>query len=115
MDNPLDLTGKVALITGAGSGIGAAAAELFAQRGAKVGVLSHTGKEVEQVAERIRRAGGDAIALIADTRDMALMDQATRQLVGRYGGLDIIFANAGINGAMGPISELTLEDFDETV
>src|SRR3954465_6094824 len=111
----MTISGKVALITGAGSGIGAATGELFAQRGAKVGLLSHTQREVEAVADKINKAGGQAIPLVADVRQMPAMEDAAAKLVEKFGGLDIVFANAGINGAEGPIEELTLEDFDETV
>jgi len=111
----MTISGKVALITGAGSGIGAATGELFAQRGAKVGLLSHTQKEVEAVADKINEAGGQAIPLVADVRQMRAMEDATAKLVDKFGGLDIVFANAGINGANGPIEELTVEDFEQTV
>jgi len=106
---------KVALITGAGSGIGAATAELLAQRGFQVGVLTHTGEEAAKVADRITKAGGEAMPLVADIRDEKGMQVAVRELVERFGGLDVLFANAGINGAAGPLDELTVEDFDETV
>jgi NAD(P)-dependent dehydrogenase (short-subunit alcohol dehydrogenase family) len=106
---------KVALITGAGSGIGAATAELLAQRGFQVGVLTHTAAEARKVVERIERAGGEAVALVADVRDEKGMQVAVKQLVERFGGLDALFANAGINGAAGPLDTLTVEDFDETV
>lgn len=106
---------KVALVTGAGSGIGAATAELLAQRGFCVGVLTHTADEANQVVKRITGAGAEAMALVADVRDEKGMEVAVKELVERYGGLDVVFANAGINGAAGPLEELTVEDFDETV
>jgi NAD(P)-dependent dehydrogenase (short-subunit alcohol dehydrogenase family) len=108
-------TKKVALITGAGSGIGAATAELLAQRGFSVGVLTHTADEAIKVADRINKAGGEAMPLVADIRDEKGMQVAVQELVDRFGGLDALFANAGINGAAGPLDELTVEDFDETV
>src|SRR5882724_6905769 len=110
----MTISGKVALITGAGSGIGAATGELLAERGAKVALLSHTGAEVQKVVEKITSRGGQAIALVADVREPRPMEQAVAHAVERFGGLDILFANAGVNGAMGPLDKLTLEDFDHT-
>jgi NAD(P)-dependent dehydrogenase (short-subunit alcohol dehydrogenase family) len=67
----MELQEKVALITGAGSGIGKAAAVRFAQEGAIVGILSHTEQEVGQTVDEIRAAGGKAMALVADVADAA--------------------------------------------
>jgi NAD(P)-dependent dehydrogenase (short-subunit alcohol dehydrogenase family) len=106
---------RVVLVTGAGSGIGAATADLLASRDFKVGVLTHTAQEAEETVRRITDRGGDALALVADVRDEKGMQLAVEELVDRYGGLDALFANAGINGAAGPLEELTLEDFDETM
>ncbi len=109
------LTGKVALITGAGSGIGKAAAVLLAQQGVRVGVLSHTADEVEQTAAEIKQNGNEAIPLVADITQQDQMQQAVQQLVDRWGRLDIVFANAGINGVWAPIEELTLDDWSHTI
>ena len=111
----MELNGKVALITGAGSGIGKASAVRFAREGASVGVLSRTEKEVRQTVEEIQAAGGKATPLLADISDSAATKQAIDQLVGEYGRLDIVFANAGINGVWAPIDELTPEEWDRTI
>ena len=111
----MQLQDKVALITGAGSGIGKAAALLFAAEGAKVGALSRTESEVQQTAEEIRQAGGDALALKADIADAAHMQAAIQQMIDRWGRLDIVFANAGINGVWAKIEDLTLEDWNKTL
>ncbi|KAA0680006.1 SDR family NAD(P)-dependent oxidoreductase [Roseomonas genomospecies 6] len=111
----MDLNGKVALITGAGSGIGKASATLFAGAGASVGVLSRTESEVRKTAEEIAAAGGKAIPLVADVSDSDAVKRAVDRLVQEYGRLDIVFANAGINGVWAPIDELTPEEWDRTI
>ncbi|HEV7369136.1 SDR family NAD(P)-dependent oxidoreductase [Arenibaculum sp.] len=111
----MELRDKVALVTGAGSGIGKAAAVLFAREGARVGVLSRTEEEVRSTADEIRSAGGEAVALVADVADAAAMEQAVRRLAGEWGRLDVVFANAGINGVWAPIDELAPEEWDRTV
>jgi NAD(P)-dependent dehydrogenase (short-subunit alcohol dehydrogenase family) len=111
----MELQGKVALVTGAGSGIGKAAAMRFAREGASVGVLSHTEDEIRKVAEEIERAGGRAVPLVADVGDDGQMKKAVADLVQAYGGLDIVFANAGINGVWAPIDELQPEEWDRTI
>lgn len=110
-----ELGGKVALVTGAGSGIGRASAVLFAAQGAAVGVLSRTESEVNDAAEEIRKAGGRAIPLVADVADDQAMRGAVERLVKEYGRLDIVFANAGVNGVWAPIDELSPEEWDKTI
>lgn len=111
----LTLTSKVALVTGAGSGIGKAAALLFAAAGAKVGALSRTESEVQRAAEEIRQAGGEALALKADIADADQMSAAFQQMMDHWGRLDIVFANAGVNGVWAKIEDLTLEDWNRTI
>lgn len=111
----MELEGKVALVTGAGSGIGRASAVALARAGATVALLSHTAGEIEDAAKGIRAAGGQAIALTADVSDEAAMRQAVRQLVEQCGRLDIVVANAGINGVWAPIDDLKPEEFDKTI
>lgn len=107
--------GKVALVTGAGSGIGRATALAFARYGASVGVLSRTGEEVEAVVREIRSQGGAAAALVADVTGEASMRAAVERLADAFGGLDIVVANAGINGAWAPIDDLAPPEWDETI
>jgi NAD(P)-dependent dehydrogenase (short-subunit alcohol dehydrogenase family) len=111
----MELQGKVALVTGAGSGIGKATALRFAREGAMVGVLSHTEDEIRKVAEEIEQAGGRAVALVADVADEGQMRKAVADLVQAHGRLDIVFANAGINGVWAPIDELQPEEWDRTI
>ena len=111
----MELQGKVALVTGAGSGIGKAAAVRLAQEGASVGVLSRTDEEIRATVQEIESAGGQAIALVADISDADQMKRSVERLVGAYGRLDIVFANAGINGVWAPIDELQPEEWDQTI
>jgi NAD(P)-dependent dehydrogenase (short-subunit alcohol dehydrogenase family) len=111
----MKLDGKVALVTGARSGIGKAAEIRFAAAGVEVGVLSDTGPEVEAVAAEIRRAGGEAIALTADVAEADQVEQAVAELVQAFDGLDVVFANAGINGVYAPIEELSPDEWDRTL
>jgi NAD(P)-dependent dehydrogenase (short-subunit alcohol dehydrogenase family) len=111
----MQLTEQVALVTGAGSGIGKAAALLLAREGAKVGALGHTQDEVRQTADEITRAGGEAIALVADIGQPDQMQRAVQDLTDRWGRIDIVFANAGINGVWAPIEELQPEEWDRTL
>jgi NAD(P)-dependent dehydrogenase (short-subunit alcohol dehydrogenase family) len=110
-----DLEKRVALVTGAGSGIGRATALLLGQSNARVAALSRTAAEVETVAEAIREQGGEAIALEADISRPDEMAAAVQQLTARWGRLDIVFANAGINGVWAPIEDLKPEEFEETL
>ncbi len=108
-------SGQVVLITGAGSGIGAAAARRFAAEGAKVGALGRSDDNVRDIVREIRQAGGEVMPLIADIADSSAMQSSVRQLVDTYGRLDVVFANAGINGVWAPLDELTPEEWDDTL
>ena len=108
----MQLEEKVALVTGAGSGIGKAAAILFAKAGAKVAVLSDTGEEIEVTAKEI---GRNALPLVADISDPTQVESAVKKLADRFGRLDIVYANAGINGMSAPIDDLTPEEWDRTL
>ena len=111
----MDLKGKVALVTGAGSGIGKAIAVAFAKAGAKVGVLSHTRAEIDETAAEIKKNGGEAIAVTADVADAAQVESAVRQVVDRFGRLDVVYANAGVNGIQAPIDDLTPDEWRHTI
>jgi NAD(P)-dependent dehydrogenase (short-subunit alcohol dehydrogenase family) len=110
-----ELEGKVALVTGAGSGIGKATAIRFARERARIGVLSHTADEICKTADEIVLAGGDAVPLTADIADAEAVTRAVDALTGRYGRLDIVVANAGINGVWAPIDELQPQEWDRTI
>lgn len=111
----MQLAQRVALVTGAGSGIGKAAALLLAKEGAKIGALGRTQDELKDTVTKIQNAGGEAIPLAADISQPNEMQQAVQQLVDQWGRLDIVFANAGINGVWAPLEELEPEEWDKTI
>src|SRR3954454_831998 len=91
------LDGRVALVTGASRGVGAAVARLFAERGARVGLLSRSGDDLG--------LGDDALGLRCDVSDRAQVFAAVEEVVGRFGSLDCVVANAGV-GMYGNFLEL---------
>jgi len=95
----LALEGKVALITGAGSGIGRATALLMAREGAKVAALGHTKDELDQAVEAMKKKGGQVLPVVADVSQPDQMEKAVQQISQKWGGLQIVFANAGITGS----------------
>lgn len=105
----------VALVTGAGSGIGKAAAFALSKDGYKIGVLGHTQRELSPVVEEIIAAGGQAIALLADISSEDQMSGAVERLVTQFGRLDVVVANAGINGVWAPVDDLKLSEWNETI
>ncbi len=108
-------TEKVAIVTGASSGIGRATAKLFAEQGASVVLAARREKELELLAAEISGEGGRAQALAGDVRDEAYAKALVELAIGEFGGLDIAFNNAGIVGSMGPISELSVDDWRDTL
>ncbi|MFB9948548.1 SDR family oxidoreductase [Rhizobium puerariae] len=111
----MELKSQVALVTGAGSGIGKATALKLAGEGARVGVLGRTKSEIDRTSGEIGKAGGEALALEADVSDASGMRAAIDRLAETFGRLDIVVANAGINGVWAPIDDLTPEEFDRTI
>jgi NAD(P)-dependent dehydrogenase (short-subunit alcohol dehydrogenase family) len=111
----MELQSRVALITGAGSGIGRASALRLAQAGATVGLLGHTPSELEKTAAEVEARGGRAVVLEADVADEDAMRGAVDGLVAKAGKLDIVVANAGINGVWAPIDDLKPDEWDQTI
>jgi NAD(P)-dependent dehydrogenase (short-subunit alcohol dehydrogenase family) len=113
--NIYSLKDRVALVTGAGSGIGEASALLLAEQGARIAALGHSEDNTRETVEKIRQQGGEAIPLVADVSSPADMETACRQIGEKWGRLDIVLANAGINGVWAPLEELTPEEWDKTL
>jgi NAD(P)-dependent dehydrogenase (short-subunit alcohol dehydrogenase family) len=109
------LAGKVAIVTGASSGIGRATARLFAREGASVVVAARRPAELAALVEEIAAEGGVAVDIAGDVRDEALAEALVAAALGRFGGLDIAFNNAGALGPMGPTPEVMLADWTAAI
>ena len=105
MADPFDLTGRVAIVTGASRGIGRAIAEQYARAGAKVVLSSRKQDALDEVAEQIRHAGGEAIGIAAHNGDKEALQSLVEQTENRYGKLDILVNNAATNPHFGTILE----------
>lgn len=110
-----ELEGKVALVTGAGSGIGEASARILAKNGAVIGLMGRTQSELEDTARAIRAQGGTAHVLVADVSKPDQVRAGIERLVQAAGRLDALFANAGVNGVWAPIEELSDEEWEKTI
>ena len=107
------LNGKRAIVTGAGSGIGRASALLFAREGASVLVVDKTAEAVRETAALVTAAGGRAIAMAADAGSEADVQAYVKRALEEFGGLDVVYANAGISGGLVPLFEQTIEHWQE--
>ena len=104
------LDGKVALITGAASGIGKAIAELYAKQGAKVAICDINQQAADATAAEIKAAGGQAIGIAMDVTDEAAVDAGTDKVVAAFGALDILISNAGVQ-IINPIDQFAFADW----
>lgn len=111
-----DLRGKAVLITGASTGIGAAAAVAFGQNGAKVAVHYNRSKaEAEKVAAEVEKAGGKAFLVGGDVTDSATCKQIVEKAVAAFGGIDVLINNAGGLVERAPVETITDELFDKVL
>lgn len=109
------LVNKVAIVTGASSGIGYATALLFARQGAAVVVSARRQNELDALVAKIEAFGGTAVAVAGDVKDESLAKSLVNVAVTRFGGLDIAFNNAGAVGEMAPVADLSLSGWRETL
>jgi NAD(P)-dependent dehydrogenase (short-subunit alcohol dehydrogenase family) len=105
------LDGQVALVTGAGRGFGRAIAERFAAEGAAVALLARSLTQLDEVAQAIRDAGGQAIGVRCDVTDAASIESAARKTEELLGPVDLLVNNAGVPGPFGPIWQVSPEDW----
>jgi NAD(P)-dependent dehydrogenase (short-subunit alcohol dehydrogenase family) len=111
----MDMTGKVAFVTGAGSGIGRASASLFAKRGASVLVCDINDAAARETADLITTADGHAVARLLDVRDPSSVESAVAFAISELGGLDFAHNNAGISGLPRLLENTSLEEFDDVL
>jgi NAD(P)-dependent dehydrogenase (short-subunit alcohol dehydrogenase family) len=111
----MDFTGKVALVTGGGNGIGRAACVAFAQHGAKVVVVDRDGAAAEATAGIIRQNGGEATAVTADVTKSDEVKAYVKAAIAQFGRIDCFFNNAGIEGKVTPIAEYDEAMFDSVI
>jgi NAD(P)-dependent dehydrogenase (short-subunit alcohol dehydrogenase family) len=115
MKNLLDFTGKVALVTGAASGMGLATAQAFAEAGAAVVMADFREDVVKTEAQRLVSAGKKAIGIRCDVSDDSQVEQMVSRTMSEFGRLDAAFNNAGVMAHIAPTAESTREDWDRVI
>ena len=115
MSTTTDFGGKIALVTGAGTGMGAATAVLLAERGARVGLVGRREDPLRDVVEIIAAAGGEALAFPGDVADPDVMDGIVAAIVEKFGALHLAVNNAGVASQHADIDVMTLEVWQSTL
>jgi NAD(P)-dependent dehydrogenase (short-subunit alcohol dehydrogenase family) len=111
----INLKDKVAIVTGASSGIGRATAKLFARAGARVVIAARRKAELESLVREIDHGGGRALSLPGDVGDETFAKELVEFAEERYGRLDVAFNNAGIHGEEGPTTGISLDGWNEAL
>ena len=109
------MEGKVAFVTGGGTGIGLATAQAFAREGAAVAVVGHDARHVEAAAEVVRQDGGRALAITCDVSRSDEVAAAVERTVEEFGRLDFAFNNAGVEQPVKPLNEIEEDEFDRLI
>jgi len=109
------LKGKIAIITGAGSGIGEATAVIFGREGAKLVLAGRRVVKIQAVADRITAEGGEAIAVQTDVRYADQVQNLVNKTVERFGGLNVLFNNAGVRASRSTVVDLSEEEYERTM
>jgi NAD(P)-dependent dehydrogenase (short-subunit alcohol dehydrogenase family) len=115
MARPDRFTGKVALVTGAASGIGRATALAFAAEGARVAILDRTAVALRETEAALKQASGEVLVIACDVSIPEQVEAAVAQVVERFGRLDIAFNNAGVETKVQPLHEIELEEWDRVL
>jgi gluconate 5-dehydrogenase len=113
MRNVMDLTGKVAVVTGASSGLGEDAAIAYAEAGAKVALLARRGEKLEAVKAQIIANGGNAIVVVCDVTSEESVESAMKAVVNEFGRIDILLNNAGV-AIRGGVDSMTVAEWDQS-
>ena len=108
-------TERVAFVTGAASGIGRAAAIAFATEGARVAILDRSADALRTVEASVKEAGGEVLAIACDVSSPDQVEDAIKQIVDRFGRLDIAFNNAGVENKAAPVHEIDLAEWDRII
>jgi len=108
-----DLTGKVAIVTGSTKGIGLAIAQAYAQAGAKVVISSRKEDKCNEVAQAIRKDGGEVLAIPCNISDHAQLQALVDKTIAEWGQIDILVCNAAVNPFYGPMSDVPEDAYDK--
>lgn len=109
------LKNKIAFVTGASRGIGAAAAQILAKRGAKVALAARTVPDLEDVASVIRQSGSEALVVSGSVLDVDQINNMVKKVIEHWGRVDILVNNAGLGTPISPVEEIREEDWDQTI